>query len=77
MLILAAFGYFIFLDFGMDTGLGVYFLTPNYCWAALACAVVAAACVSRRARWLWAIAGVIAIAGYFSLTTRTAYCLRG
>ena len=63
MLILAAFGYFIFLNFGMDRGLGALYRTPNYCWAALASAVVAAACGSKRSRWLWGIAGVAAIAG--------------
>jgi peptidoglycan/LPS O-acetylase OafA/YrhL len=62
MLILAAFGYLIFLSFGMDRGLGVFYRTPNYCWAALTCAVVAAACDSKRPRWLWGIAGVAAIA---------------
>src|ERR1017187_1098937 len=63
MLILSAFGYVLFLNFGMDRGLGVFYRTPNYCWAALACAVVAGACVSKRSRWFWGIAGVAAIAG--------------
>jgi hypothetical protein len=61
-LILAAFGYIMFLIAGMDTGLGV-FRTPIYCWAAFACALIAVLCVSKRHRWFWSIAGVVAIAG--------------
>jgi hypothetical protein len=61
LLILSAFGFVVFLIAGMDTGLGV-FRTPAYCFAAVACAVVAAACASKRGRLYWSIAGVAAIA---------------
>ena len=61
LLILSGFGYAMFLFAGMDTGLGVY-RTPAYCFAALACALVAAACAAKRARLYWSIAGIAAIA---------------
>src|SRR5258706_9345593 len=64
LLILAAFGYVMFFIMGIDTGLGVY-RSPSYCWAAFACALVAAACVSKRQRRIWIIAGVIAMAASF------------
>lgn len=60
LIILSSFGYVMFLIAGTDTGLGVY-QTPAYCFAAFACAAVAAACVSKRARWSWGIAGVAAL----------------
>ena len=61
MFILSGFGYVIFLIAGMDTGFGVY-RTPAYCLAALACALVAAACAAKRPRLYWSIAGIAAIA---------------
>ena len=61
LLILPVFGYVMFLIAGMDTGLGVY-RAPAYCFGAAACALVAAACVSKRQRLYWSIAGVAAIA---------------
>lgn len=60
LLIFSAFGYLMFLITGLDTGLGVY-RSPAYCFAAVACAIVAAACVSKRLRMYWSIAGVVAI----------------
>ena len=63
LLILAAFGYVMFLLAGLDTGLGVFRRTLGYCWAALACALVAIPCASKKLRWFWGIAGVAAIAG--------------
>ena len=60
LLILSGFGYVMFLVAGLDTGLGVY-RTPAYCFAALACAVVAAACVAKKPRLYWSIAGVAAV----------------
>jgi hypothetical protein len=64
LLILSAFGYLMFLIAGLDTGLGVY-CTPAYCFAAVACALVAAFCVSKRARLYWSIAGIAAFACSF------------
>jgi glucose uptake protein GlcU len=63
MLILAAFGYVIFLLAGMDQGLGVFYRTLGYCWAALACALAGMTCASKKQRWFWGIAGVAAIVG--------------
>lgn len=60
LLIMSSFGYAMFLIAGLDTGLGVY-RTPAYCFAALACAGVGAACVSMRARWCWGVAGAAAV----------------
>jgi len=59
LLILSAFGYLMFLIAGLDSGLGVY-RTPACCFAAVACAIVAAACVSKGARLYWITAGVAA-----------------
>jgi Gpi18-like mannosyltransferase len=59
ILILSVFGYLISLIAGLDTGLGVY-CTPAYCFAAVACAFIAAACVTKRARLYWSIAGIAA-----------------
>jgi hypothetical protein len=63
LVILAAFGYVMFLLAGMDAGLGVFRRTLGYCWAALACALVAVACAPKKLRWFWGIAAVAAIAG--------------
>ena len=60
LLILSAFGYLMFLVAGLDTGLGVY-RTPAYCFAAVVCAIVAAASVSKRSRLYWSIAAVAAL----------------
>jgi hypothetical protein len=59
LLILSTFGYLMFLIAGLDAGLGVY-RTPAYCFAAVVCAIVAAACVSKISRLYWSIAGVAA-----------------
>ncbi len=61
LLIFSGFGYVMFLIAGMDTGLGVY-RTPAYCFAALACALVAAVCAAKKPRLYWSIAGIVAIA---------------
>jgi len=63
LLILAAFGYVMCLLAGMDQGLGVFYRSLGYCWAALACALVAIACTSKKQRWFWGLAGVAAIVG--------------
>ncbi|MBP7826835.1 MAG: hypothetical protein KA236_09830 [Verrucomicrobia bacterium] len=60
LLFIAGVGYAVFLIAGLDTGLGVY-RTPAYCLAALACAVLAAACTTKRPRVYWIIAGIAAI----------------
>jgi hypothetical protein len=60
LLILSAFGYGMFLIAGVNTGAGVY-RTPAFCFAAFACAVVAAACVSNRPRLYWSIAAAAAV----------------
>ena len=63
MFVLAVFAYLMFLSIGMDTGLGVYYLTLGYCWAALACAIVAMLFAPRKWKWLWGIAGLAALIG--------------
>jgi hypothetical protein len=60
LLILASFGYVMFLIAGTDTGLGVY-RTPAWCFAAVVCAGVAVAYVTAGAKWYWSIAGAAAL----------------
>ena len=61
--ILAAFGYLNFLLLEMDTGLGVFFRTLGYCWAALACAIVSILCAPKKWKWFWGMAGIAAVIG--------------